>query len=100
MQEMIETTKMSTRGQIIVPKDIRDYINNHATLSGIGTIAAASIFLAVASISNTLNGISPLQYYKNYFSNQKQTEIAQPIKPKDKTIKKIVALSNISRRLV
>jgi len=26
MQEIIETTKMSTRGQVIIPKDIREYI--------------------------------------------------------------------------
>lgn len=27
MEEIIETTKMSTRGQVIIPKGIRDYIN-------------------------------------------------------------------------
>ena len=27
MKEIIETTKMSTRGQVIIPKDIRQYIN-------------------------------------------------------------------------
>jgi len=26
MQEIIETAKMSTRGQIIIPKDVREYI--------------------------------------------------------------------------
>mgnify|MGYP001566154711 FL=1 len=26
MEEIIETTKMSTRGQVIIPKDIREYI--------------------------------------------------------------------------
>ena len=26
MLELIETTKMSTRGQVIIPKDIREYI--------------------------------------------------------------------------
>ena len=27
MQEIVETTKMSTRGQVIIPKDIREYIS-------------------------------------------------------------------------
>ena len=27
MQEIIETTKMSTRGQVIIPKEVREYIN-------------------------------------------------------------------------
>lgn len=27
MEQLIETTKMSTRGQVIIPKDIREYIN-------------------------------------------------------------------------
>jgi len=26
MEELIETTKMSTRGQVIIPKDIREYM--------------------------------------------------------------------------
>lgn len=26
MEDMLETTKMSTRGQVIIPKDIREYI--------------------------------------------------------------------------
>jgi len=56
----IETTKMSTRGQVIIPKDIRDYIH-----AGEGTLFTVVTLDEETLVMKRIDKSKLLQEFKN-----------------------------------